>query len=143
MIIHCIYKCYKLSSLICWFYGWCLEFYVQDIKRTLATDLALMLPFRPNASFTRPGFGPTGSFRLSLDKLVSHRRANISSYNLGLRPALNSQTRRRVAVRDVHNLRPVSSWQLNRVECTANRRVRTLRFLYIRLPPWDYLALQF
>ena len=40
---------------------------MQEIKCTLATHLPLRLPFRRNASFTRPGFGPTDSVRLSLD----------------------------------------------------------------------------
>jgi hypothetical protein len=88
----------------------CLEFLVQEIKRTLTSHLLLRLLFRRNASFTRSGFGPTGSVRLSLDKLVSHR--------------------------------PVTGQQHNHdVAGAAYRHVQTLRFLYIRLPLWDRLAL--
>jgi len=57
---------------------------------------------------------------------------------------MNSRARRLVAVGDAHNLRPVTGQQLNRdVAGAAYRHVQTLRFLHIRLPPWDRLALQF
>jgi len=115
---------------------------VQEIKRTPATPLPLRLPFRRNAFFTQPGFEPFGRVRLSLDKLVSHRNGNFSLHCLGLRPALNSRARRLAAVGDADNLGSDNGQQLNHdVAGAAHRRVQTLRFLYIRLPPWDRLAL--
>jgi hypothetical protein len=120
------------------------EISVQEIKRTLATHLPLRLPFCRNTSFSRHGFGPTGIVHLSLSGQISFTKEWKCFFTLPrLETALNSRARRLVAVGDAHNLKPVTGQQLNHdVAGAAYRRVQTLRFLYIRLPPWDRLALQ-
>lgn len=93
--------------------------------------MPLRLVFHHNASFTRPSFEQTGSVRLSLDKLVSHRNGNFSSHYLGLRPALNSRAHCLVAVGDAHTLSPVTGQQLNHdVAGAAYRYVQTPVFIH-------------
>lgn len=55
-----------------------------------------------DASFTRPGFRPTGVFRYSPDDVVKHRKAYAYSHYPFLRLAVNLPAYRWVATETVH-----------------------------------------